>query len=113
MSQSYSMHVEIKNFNPFNKDEIIAAAYAMWEFEDWWETEDAGRFMSATGDDMLTGGESDDEFAQRLSMVVWKANGGFCKVKVIATYMENLPCETFELNEEDCKKLCEEEEKAS
>ena len=35
------------------------------------------------------------------------------KVKVIATYMENLPCETFELNEEDCKKLCEEEEKAS
>lgn len=110
MSQSYRMHLEIKNFNPHRKDEIIAAADAMWEFEDWWETEDAGRFMSATGDDFLTGGESDDEFAQRLSKAVWKANLGFCKVVVVSTYLENIPCETFELTEEDCKRLCAEEE---
>jgi hypothetical protein len=103
------MHVEIKNFNPLKKEWIQTAADGEWEFEGWWEDPNNGAFMSATGDDVLTGGEGDDEFAQRLSMAVWKANGGFCKVMVVSTYMENLPCEAFELTEEDCKKLCEED----
>jgi len=50
--------------------------------------------LRATARDNLCGGESEEEFADRLAGTIWKANGAYCEVTVYATYLESLPCET-------------------
>ena len=49
----------------------------------------------------MGGGESEEEFAARVTHAVWKANGGYCEVEVTATYLEELPYTTHELDEDD------------
>lgn len=50
--------------------------------------------MECDGDSSLCGGESEEEFADRISEAIWEANGGaYCMVHVMATYLENLPCD--------------------
>ena len=43
---------------------------------------------SFVGQGNLSGGESEDEFAERVAHSIWKANGAYCKGQVKATYLE-------------------------
>lgn len=107
MSRYYGMGIEISEFNKDKKDEIIDEANEEWPSfsDDWRDSEkinpNADPFLSAYGEDSLTGGESDDEFCTRVTKAIWKANGGYCKVRVRSTYLEELPCEYHELSKED------------
>ena len=38
-------------------------------------------------------------------MAIWRANGSFCEVVVNATYLEDLPYETYTLDESDYARL--------
>lgn len=38
-------------------------------------------------------------------MPVWRANGKFCDVSVHATYLEDLPSETYSFDEADFERL--------
>lgn len=106
MSRYYEMSVEISEYNPAKAKEIQAAAEAEWSFDDWWSANDEpGEAMHASAQGNLSGGESEEEFAERLSLAVWRANGGYCSVTIDATYLENLPYETHTLDEEDYARL--------
>jgi hypothetical protein len=96
------MAITISGFNKAKRNVIEEAATKQWGFEDWSEY---GKQLSASGDSNLCGGETEVEFAERLSLAVWKANGKFCKVEVNATYLEELPYETYELDKDDYKRL--------
>jgi len=99
MSRLYEMEVTIEGFDPDKAQEIQDAAQEQWPFEeDWSEDEET---MSAHGQSNLCGGEMDCEFAKRLTKAIFEANGGPCKVKVDATYMENLPFEVFEFDKDN------------
>jgi len=104
MSRYYSMYVTIKDADPARTEEIKAAAKAEWPLEDWYEHEGT---VTASGDSNLCGGESEEKFAERLSKAIWQANGGFCTVAVHATYMEDLPYETYCLDEEAYRRVVE------
>ena len=52
-------------------------------------------------------GRSEEQFTERLSVAIWRANGGYCRVSVDATYLENLPYETHGLDESDYARLIE------
>ena len=99
MSRAYEMHVKILGYEPEHRDRIIAACTEEWEFapEDVSETppehcEDGTELMvGAEGN--LCGGETEEEFSDRLAAAVWKANGSYCEVVVCATYLEELPYE--------------------
>jgi len=95
MSRLYEMEVSIEGFDPDKKDEIQDAAHDEWPFEDW---QDWNGELSCHAQSNLGGGETDDQFARRLSDAIIEANGKPCYVKVDATLMENLPYETFEFN---------------
>ena len=97
MSRSYSMLVRISDVAPERVDRVKQAAKDMWDFEDWHEYENS---ISSCVDGYLCGGETEDEFAERLAKVIWAANGGYCAVEVVATYLENLPCETYTFDED-------------
>lgn len=102
MTRAYNMYVAIAGYDPGRKGAIQEAACGEWGFEDWFEHEGQ---LTASGDGQLAGGETEEEFAERVAAAVWRANGAFCEVTVDATYMENLPYETHCRDEEDYARL--------
>jgi hypothetical protein len=113
MSRLYEMTVRVENFDTSKKEKIIQECANVWPFaiDDWWcrdgfdRTGTAGYIMSATAEGSLCGGETEDEFSERLSKVIWSANEAFCGVSVIATYMEDLPHETYDMDFEDYERI--------
>ncbi len=63
--------------------------------------------MRASSDGVLTGGESEEEFAERVARAVVKANGGPCEVEITATYLEDIPTETYSFARGDYQRLAE------
>lgn len=102
MSRHYRMHAEIAGGRPDRIDAIKVAAEEEWPFDDWNEFEGT---LAASAEDNLCGGESEEEFTERLSLAIWKANGEYCDVSVTAYYLEELPYELRCLNEEDYERL--------
>ena len=111
MSRCYDMTVEISGNDPAKVSEIQAAAEKEWPFSDWWSS-DIGD-MQASAQDSLCGGESEEQFTERLSVAIWRANGGYCRISVDATYLENLPYETHELDEADYARLIHDDRNSS
>ena len=103
MSRLYNMSLEVTGFKMPNAKKIMAAAKKEWPFDDFMFNEDTGR-ITGSGDANLCGGESEDEFANRLTRAIFKANGSPCKVVINATYLEDLPFETFEFDEKHLPK---------
>lgn len=96
MSRYYSMTVTIKN--PTNIEATKEAAESEWNFSDWHENEGC---LIATEEGHLAGGESEEEFAARLSEAIWEANEEYCEVEINCTYLEEIPCETYTFKEEE------------
>jgi hypothetical protein len=108
MSRSYDMTVEISGYDPAKASEIQAAAEREWPFTDWWfsgDEDENGQDMQASAQHSLSGGESEEEFTERLGVAIWRANGKFCDVSVDATFLENLPYEIHTLDEDDYARL--------
>ena len=97
MSRYYDMGVEILGYAPGREDQIKQAAEKEWPFVDWSSSGDEN--LQASAQDSLGGGESEEQFTERLSVAIWRANGNFCEVVVGAAYLDNLPYETHVLNE--------------
>ena len=101
MSRSYRMEVEIVEFNEKKKRAIQTAAEGVWDF-DMWEpgcNADAEVTISSGGEGNLCAGETEQHFVCKLSRAIWKANGGFCVVRVKAYYLDDQPYEEYELDE--------------
>jgi len=109
MSRSYSMTVIVGRYDPEKADAIREAAGKEWNFEDWHEDppEAQRRQLMGWGDDQLCAGEGEEEFVHRLAKAVWKANGAYCDVEVQAIYLDDLPTETYELDEDAYDRLME------
>jgi len=103
------MEVDIVDYDPVREKAIQAAAKAMWPFNDWDISSPDGQemAMNASAEGNLSGGEGEEEFTERLSLAIWRANGRFCQVSVNATYLENRPYETYSLDEDDYSRLIE------
>jgi hypothetical protein len=113
MSRFYEMSVEVSGHDPAKVPQIQAAAEEQWPFDDWWLSgngDQGAAEMRASAQDSLCGGESEEEFTERLSVAIWRANGSFCQVVVDATYLENLPYETHTLYEADYARLMQQKE---
>jgi len=98
------MTVRIEKFDKDKKQKLKDKADEVWGFEDWMEDKD---YMQATMRNNLVGGESEEEFAERLTRELWLAHGdsGFCQVEVTATYLEELPCDTYFFDGDDYNKF--------
>ncbi len=64
MSRSYSMLVRVRDVTPERVDRVKQAANDEWDFDDWHEHENS---ISSCVDGCLCGGETEDEFSQRLN----------------------------------------------
>ena len=102
MSRSYNMLIRVRDVTPERVDRVKQAANDEWDFDDWHEHENS---ISSCVDGCLCGGETEDEFSQRLAKAIWTANGGYCEVEVVATYLEDLPHESYSFDEDDYRRL--------
>jgi hypothetical protein len=95
MSRYYEMDVKVENYNLDHEAAIKAAMREEWNFEDDFEDHDTldpeKAVLMLSGRSSLCGGESEEDFATRLSREIWMANKGPCLVEVLATYLEDLP----------------------
>lgn len=103
MSRYYHMSVEIRNYIVLMEDEIRDACANEWSgFEDFMDSSTpTGNYLQSDGREFMCGGETEEEFAHRLTQAIWKANGAFCDVTVQATCLEDMPCEEYNLDEDD------------
>jgi hypothetical protein len=95
MSRAYSMTVTVKKYNPEKLESIKDAGSAEWPFDDWFVYEGT---LTGAAESNLCGGESEDQFAERLAKAIWVANEKFCEVDVCATFLEDLPHETYTMD---------------
>jgi hypothetical protein len=99
MSRAYDMYLQVAQFQPERREGIKAAAQEIWDFEWFCDSPTLEGF----GESSLCGGETEDQFAQRLAKGIWAANGSFCEIVVNATCMESLPYESYTFDEEDLR----------
>lgn len=105
MSREYRMDIIVDKHNEEKYDDIKEAIEEEWVVDDCLLTELEASF---SGESSLCGGESEEEFAKRISTAIMKANEGPCKVTVHAAYLEDLPHETYNFDETDYAKLMKE-----
>lgn len=97
------MSFTAEGFNPLFDSAIQDAASDEWDFDNFdHDIDDKGKhYLYATGDANLCGGEGEEEFSKRLTHAIWKANRAFCEVNVQATDLDELPNESYSLDEDD------------
>ena len=103
MSRYYDMGVEIREYDSDKEDQIKKAAESIWQFDSWWSSGEGD--LQASASDWLCGGESEEQFTERFSVAIWRANNGYCEVMVNATYLEELPYESHTLDQDDYDRL--------
>jgi hypothetical protein len=99
------MCIEVTDFCLEKTEEIKAACNREWAFEDWVDPRPGNVYLRSTADGSLCGGESEEEFSDRIAITIWKANGKYCEVMVSAIYMEELPFENHVRDENDYDRL--------
>lgn len=103
------MLITITDFKKARLNRIEKACLAEWPFDSEEfsvEVDSKGvRTLTGKGIESLCGGESEEEFTDRLARAVWKANGRCCEVEVQALYLEELPYERHVREEEDYQRL--------
>ena len=104
MSRFYGMSVRIVGFPSAAIDQMKQAAEGEWPFENWTGDGQTGE-LSSYAEDKLCGGEEEEAFAERLTLAIWQAAGACCQVTVNATYLEDLPFESYSLDEGDYARL--------
>ena len=87
------MSVEIGRYNQQNGDAIQRAVMGEWSFDDFYSMKH--NTLWSTGEDNITGGESEYDFAKRIAEAVWKANGDTCPVSLEATRIDDAPTNIY------------------
>lgn len=102
MSRRYEMTVEVKKIDPALKSKIQQDLNDIWPFDFDGDKHDQNKIFG-TGESCLCGGMSEDDFSRRIAKTILAANKKPCRVNVYATYLEELPYETYSFDEDDMK----------
>lgn len=98
MGRLYEMAIHISGFRKERIKNIQTQIQKEWNVK---ELQSGKSTVSFFGEINLSGGESEDEFARKVATLIWNINGAYCKVEVNATYLENLPSETYSFTTKD------------
>jgi hypothetical protein len=86
------MEVTIKDVAENKLEAVKDAAREEWGFREWDQIEN---MLVSYHENQLCGGESEEEFVNRLAAAVWDAHSGFCEISVDLTYLEDLPIQNY------------------
>ena len=107
MSRHYRINVEITDTGKMlnaKRQQIIDAFADIWPV-DYDDTASAGDWMVMEGEENLYGGQSESEFVDQIAQAIWKAMGRYVVIQVTATYLDDLPCEMYERDQDSYDRL--------
>jgi len=102
MSRLYGMDLQVNGMRKKYADDVVKALQKEWE---WDEAIRRKPSICIYGEGYLCGGESEEEFADRVCKAIWEANHGYCYVELRAIYLEDLPSEDYIFEEEDYEEM--------
>jgi hypothetical protein len=106
MSRFYQ--IDLMVHGKVKEDEVKEAARGEWGFEDHqWYNE--GELLLGSGQGNICGGVDEKDLALKIARAVWKANGSYCKVSITATYLQELPSDTYLMTEDEYHKYAEDD----
>lgn len=95
MSRTYEMMITVQGCTDEQREPVFEALQEVWNISDEWGGQgEHGLELTFVGESSLCGGETEDEFFRRVVKRLRKIDNGF-GVEVKATYLENLPYETY------------------
>lgn len=100
MSRRYGMTITLEGIECRKVRSVKRAANRQWPLEEW---DYRSGTLSSYAESDLAGGETEEEFTDRIAAAVWGANRAYCAVHVDATYLEELPYESHMRDENDYK----------
>lgn len=113
MSRYYGMNFEVEGIARREIPLVRGAIRGVWSIESQDDTGGNDResivSYSAYGESSLAGGEDEEEFATRAAHAIWKALGHYAFVSVDATYLEDLPTESYSRGEDDYAEFVKEQ----
>jgi hypothetical protein len=104
MSFSYHMTVEVENLPGERHEAVIAAVAAEWDYNTDYPEPEACT-LRFTGYEDLAVSAPVSAFPEHIALTVWRANGGFCPVRVRAVHEEGGGAEDVEFSEQDYVRL--------
>lgn len=106
MKRFYRVHISISPLGQSELDKALAAIREAWTRPHWISRTERNRvfLLQVCAEAEFADDSSEESFAQRLSVSIWKKVGRYVKVVVDAA-SEDLPSDCFELNEIDYRKL--------
>jgi hypothetical protein len=105
MSISYHLEVEVENLPGDRHEGVIAAVAAEWDFNTDYPDPDEETLRITGYDELSASAAGPEHFARDVARAVWAANGGYCPVRVYATFEREDPDYEFEYSEEDFARL--------
>lgn len=107
MKRHYRMHICISPLHPAELKPVLEVIG--WE---WSKPEKirkirrgAHLFAEVSAEHYLSKGESEEAFAERMSVAIWKRLGRFVKVTIDAVLLDEAPNDSFEFGEYDYQRL--------
>jgi hypothetical protein len=97
------MYVEISEMDPSKCNEVCQALCSEWDFSENYYINPEKNYILASGTGCLSDGLEESEFAEQLKDAVFAANGAGCEILVKATYLDDLPYETYHFCKDDYK----------
>lgn len=104
MSRRYYMRIHIAEPGLDRVGAIEIAVQEEWNVDSVTHVKET-KELYLSGESSLAGGETEEEFADRIAETIWKANGAYCEIEVGAVYLEELPCDYHIRSEEDYKRF--------
>jgi len=100
MSICYRLVVEVEGVTADRQGAVIEAVGGEWEFNTDYPDPEEGT-IRFTGYADLPACAAPRAFAGEISRAIWRANGGYCPVRVDATREDEDPGDEFEFGEDD------------
>ncbi len=111
MSRTYNMTVIVESYIPAQAAAIGTVAEKEWSFDCWDEVPWSGEpsRLLGSGDGNLCGGETEQQFVDRLTRAIWRANGAYCPIKVQAVYLDDHQPDCYLADEADYARVIKQE----
>lgn len=107
MKKYYRMHVSVSPLTPKEIAPVLATIGKEWSKPERVKQIPVGNrmFLEAAAESYLCRGEGESEFAERMTVAIWKKLGRFVKVTIDAVYLEEPPHDSYEFGEFDYQRL--------
>ena len=115
MSRAYRMEITVGDgdeeegglLTPIEVHSLADTIQGIWDVEE--ESPVYHGVQLYYGENALYGGETEEEFTDRLSLAVWESLGRYIPIQVEATNLEHIPSESHSRDKEDYKRLSRDE----